>query len=96
MERVREWMDIHQCCPKAVCADMSFTGEKWKAFFGHHNIRPLPTGPKTPWPNRAEATIRVFKRQFAIMLEEVAQYPSLETVTVRQLFARRALLELLC
>ena len=35
------------------------------------------TGPRTPWPNRAETAVRLLKRQLALMTKYLAEEPSL-------------------
>ena len=33
-----------------------------QAFYRMHNVKRIPTGPHTPWPNRAEMGVRLFKK----------------------------------
>ena len=61
LDNFREWMELYQCTPKAICSDMAFTTGAFENFYRHHGIRPMPTGPSTPWRNRAEAAVRLFK-----------------------------------
>ena len=92
LESLREWMDVYQCRPKAICADMAFMGpEKFTKFYSYHSIHPLPTGPRTPWPNRAETAVRLYKRMFAILVADVAADPSLKTVTIREVMRKACL-----
>jgi hypothetical protein len=44
-------------------ADMAFFTPVFKIFYRYHGIQIDATGPTTPWPNRAESAVRVFKRQ---------------------------------
>ena len=44
-------------------------------YYNRHNIRPISLGPGTPWPNRAEAAIRMFKRQVSLMLISLKDDP---------------------
>ena len=46
-----------------------------QAFFRMHNVKRLPTGPRTPWPNRAEMGVRVFKK-FLLALGHTASKES--------------------
>ena len=49
--------------PKAICADMAFhQPHDMQAFCRMHYAKRLPTGPHTPWPNRAEMVVRLFKK----------------------------------
>ena len=45
----------------------------------------LPLGPRTPWPNRAESAVRLFKRQFAYLVADVSLEPLLKDASFRQL-----------
>jgi len=88
---IHEWMDTYQCTPKAVCADMAFhTPKSFQDFYRLHSVKPLPTGPATPWPNRAEAAVRLFKQFFQSLVHEVLKNPNLKHVTVRQLMRKAA------
>ena len=81
----RDWMDYHNCRPKHVFGDMAFFEPEFLNFWHFHNIRPIFTGPQTPWPNRAEASIRLFKRQWILMGEYAREDSSLEEVTCRSM-----------
>jgi hypothetical protein len=67
LEGFREWIEHHNCSPKALVGDMAFMGPVYQTFYRFHNIRTIPTGPRTPWPNRAETAVRLFKRTFEIL-----------------------------
>ena len=88
LEGFREWMEHHSCVPKALVADMAFMGPVYQTFYRLHNIRTIPTGPRTPWPNRAETAVRLFKRTFGILSSAVGEDPTLRKVTFRQLVRR--------
>ena len=45
----------------------------------------MPTGKATPWPNRAEAAVRLFKRQYEELLMDASTHPTLGKVTLRDL-----------
>ena len=62
--------DLH-LKPKSVCADNAFMSENWEKFYNYHNINPINLGPKTPWPNRAEAAVRTFKRYLKMFVNEI-------------------------
>merc|ERR1712197_119488 len=91
LDQFREWMETYQCTPTAVCADMAFTTKPFADFFRHHGIRPLPTGPGTPWPNRAEAAVRLFKLYLSDFIQEPHAHPELQKVTPRFLFRKAAM-----
>ncbi len=94
IQKLHEWMDTYQCTPKAVCADMAFHNPvEFKEFYRLHDIKPIPTGPYTPWPNRAETTVRLFKKFFHILVENVAKGDmelQLKDVTASQLMRKAA------
>ena len=94
IQKLHEWMDTYQCTPKAVCADMAFHNPvEFKEFYRLHDIKPIPTGPYTPWPNRAETTVRLFKKFFHILVENVAKGDTglqLKDVTASQLMRKAA------
>ena len=45
-------------------------------------------GPYTPWPNRAEATVRVFKETLHDLCSQIGSAPELKQVTVRELLRK--------
>ena len=55
---VLEWVDTFHCTPQNICADMAFQSTEVQDSFRRFGIF---TGDYTPWPNRAEAAVRVFK-----------------------------------
>ena len=85
LELFRQWMDQKQCRPKALVADMAFSGPTFQKFYAFHNIKYIPTGSYTPWPNRAEAAVRLFKRTFAVLAKDVSADPTIKFPTFRQL-----------
>jgi hypothetical protein len=88
VEGLRDWMDEHQCVPKMIVADMAFSGGPFLRFYQHHNIQPMFLGPRTPWPNRAETAVHLFKRLFLILANEVASNPDLNNVTGKQIIKK--------
>ena len=48
--------------------------QTWK----YHNTQPIPLGPHTPWPSRAEAGVKTFKARALILLTGYDNYDSLE------------------
>ena len=62
--------------PKYLVGDQGFMGTELESFYNRKNIRPITLGPGTPWPNRAEAAVRMYKKQIALMLKAVTEGPS--------------------
>ena len=81
----REWMHVHSCKPKWVVADMAFFTPSWMTFWKTHGVKTMPTGRATPWPNRAETAVRLFKRQYEKLLTDASTHPTLNKVTLRDL-----------
>jgi hypothetical protein len=67
---------------------MAFFTDGFKMFYQSQGIKQMPTGPRTPWPNRAETANRLFKKQFSIMQAYVAHDSALAGVPVGQLVKR--------
>ena len=56
--------------PKAICAGMAFRHpHDIQAFYRIHNVKRFPTGPHTPWPNRAEKGVRLFKKFLCALVD---------------------------
>ena len=54
IDQIHEWMDTFLMNPEANCADMALHHpHDLQAFYRMHNVKRIPTGPHTPWPNRA-------------------------------------------
>ena len=66
-------------------------GTELEAFYNRKNIRPITLGPGTPWPNRAEAAVRMYKKQITLMLKAVTEDPSRYEITYRQLLRQASL-----
>ena len=48
---------------EVICADIALhQPHDMQAFYRMQNVKRLPTGPHTPWPNRAEMGVRLFKK----------------------------------
>ena len=89
IETIREWIETFQCTPKSMCADMAFSSPEFETFFKGYKIRPMLTGAATPWPNRAEAANRLFKRYLEAYLTEIDKDPNLRALPPTS-FIRRA------
>ena len=62
--------------------------DTWEHFYQSLDITPISLGPNTPWPNRAEAAVRLLKAQLKIMLSSIkagTAPATLKKVTSRQL-----------
>ena len=71
---LRNYFDQYHLQPKSVVGDQAFMTET--------------LGPNAPWPNRAEAAVRLFKAQLKIMLSSIKSGnapATLKKVTYRQL-----------
>ena len=67
IQALRLWADEKNCMPKAVVGDEAFFQEDFLTYYRTHGIKECPCGSRTPWPNRAESAVRLFKRQWQIM-----------------------------
>ena len=82
--KLHQWMDTFQMNTKAICADMGFhQPHDMQAFYRMHHVKRLPTGPHTPWPNRAEMGVRLF-RKFLLALVDTAS-KNLDQTTLAQI-----------
>ena len=52
-----------------------FTTPKLDTFYTTRGISLKPVGPLTPWPNRAEAAVRIFKRHVFQLCEDLRGNP---------------------
>ena len=85
---LRNYFDQYHLQPKSVVADQAFMTETWEHFYQSLDITPISLGPNTPWPNRAEAAVRLLKAQLKIMLSSIkagTAPATLKIVTYRQL-----------
>ena len=63
---------------------------KFKIFFAVSTSNISSTSPYTPWPNRAEAAVRVFKETLHDLCSHIGSAPELKQVTVRELLRKTA------
>ena len=80
----RQWNEENNCVPKGIVGDQAFFTPQFMSYYKFHGITPYPCGPRTPWPNRAETAVRLFKRTWAIMAKALADEGYAERITVRQ------------
>ena len=70
--------------PKAICADVAFHHpHDLLAFCQKHNVKRLPTGPHSPWPNRAEMGVRSFKKFLSALVDTASK--NLNKITLSQI-----------
>jgi len=78
--------------PKALCGDSYFMEPDFKEWYNFHGIKTIELGPHTPWPNRAEAAVKLFKHYSQILIDSIREYaevePAITQVTVRQILAK--------
>ena len=71
--------------PKAICADMAFHHRHdMQAFYQMHNVKRFPTEPHTPWPNRAETGVRLFKKFLSALVDTASNNLDKTTLSQRQ------------
>ena len=64
IQALRLWTDENNCLPKAIVGDKAFFKDDFLTYYRAHGIRQCPCGSRTPWPNRAETAMRLFKGQW--------------------------------
>ena len=72
-----DYFDLYQLSPKYIVGDQGFSGTELEAFYNRKGIRFIALGPQTPWPNRAEAAVRLFKQQVRLTLDGVRADPKM-------------------
>ena len=82
---VRDFLDTFHCKPRSLVGDSAFQVGEWPTFYRKNGIKLIPVGRYTPWPNRAEAAVRLFKRHFSIMITSIQQDPELGSLTPREI-----------
>ena len=70
-----DYFDLNQLNPKYVVGDQGFSRQNLEAYHNRKGIRFISLGPQTPWPNRAEAAVRLFKEQVKLTLDGVRADP---------------------
>ena len=82
--KLHEWMDTFQMNPKAICADMAFHHpHDMQAFYRMHHVKRISTEPQTPWPNRAEMGVRLFKKFLFALVDTASK--NLDQTTLAQI-----------
>ena len=94
ISKLHERMDTSQMNPKAICADMAYHHpHDMHAFYRMHDVKRFPTGPHTPWPNRAEMGVRLFKKFLSVLVDTASKYLDKTTpsqITPSQLMRKAA------
>ena len=67
LTHLRAWNEQKNCIPKAIVGDEAFFYDEFNEYYKFHGIKGLPCQPRTPWPNRAETAVRLFKKQWTLM-----------------------------
>jgi hypothetical protein len=68
---LRDFMHNMQVWPKKIVADSAFMRPQREKFYTTHDIQPISIGLFTPWPNRAEASVRVFKKHVYQLFDDL-------------------------
>ena len=84
LTHLRSWNEQNNCIPKAIVGDEAFFSDEFLEYYKFHGIKDLPCGPRTPWPNRAETAVRLFKKQWTIMAMSLEGDERVNGVTIRQ------------
>jgi len=89
---VQRCFDEWHLRPTASCGDSYFMENDLKEWHALHGIKPIELGPHTPWPNRAEAAVKLFKHCAQILIDPIRSYaeiePAISKATVRQILSR--------
>ena len=86
-----DYFDLYQLSPKYIVGDQGFSGTELEAFYNRKGIRFIALGPQTPWPNRAEAAVRLFKQQVRLTLDGVRADPKCNPFTFGMLLRMASL-----
>ena len=86
-----DYFDLYQLSPKYIVGDQGFSGTELEAFYNRKGIRFIALGPQTPWPNRAESAVRLFKQQVRLTLDGVRADPKCNPFTFGMLLRMASL-----
>ena len=86
-----EYFETYQPNQKYIVADQAFMREELESYCNRQGIRPIALGRGTPWPNRAEAAIRMFKKQVNLMIQALCEDPILSDITYQQLLRQASI-----
>ena len=89
---MQQCFDEWSLTPKALCGDGYFMEPDFKEWYAFKGIKTIEFGPHTPWPNRAEAAVKLFKHYSEILITSIREMaetePCLRQVTVREIMAK--------
>ncbi|CAE7319222.1 GIP, partial [Symbiodinium pilosum] len=85
---LRLWIEENNCVPKRVVGDTAFFTPDFEKFYKYHNIAQYPCGPRTPWPNRAETAVRLFKKTWVLFVKSLGEEGMFQKITLRQAVTR--------
>ncbi|CAE7294001.1 GIP, partial [Symbiodinium pilosum] len=85
---LRLWIEENNRVPKRVVGDTAFFTPDFEKFYKYHNIAQYPCGPRTPWPNRAETAVRLFKKTWALFVKSLGEEGMFEKITLSQAVKR--------
>ena len=80
----RQWTEENNCVPKGIVGVQAFFNDQFMAYYKFHGVSPYPCGPRTPWPNRAQTAVHLYKRTFSIIAKALADEGYAEKVVVCQ------------
>ena len=72
---LRDFMQHVQIKPKRIVGDSAFIEPSWERYYTTHDIQPITMGPHSPWPIRAEASVRLLKKHIYRLFEGVQNDP---------------------
>ena len=81
---LRGWNEQKNCIPRAIVGDEAFFSDEFNEYYKFHGIKGIPCGPRTPWPNKAETAVRLFKRQWSLMTKSLEGDERFNGVNIRQ------------
>ena len=71
---MRGWTHFRRNLKRSVQMWLFHYQHDMQAFYQMHNIRRFPTGPHTPWPNRADMGVRLFKRFISALVDTASRH----------------------
>ena len=86
-----EYFETYQLNPKYIVANQAFMRKELESYYNRQGIRPIALGPGTPWPNRAEAAIRIFKKQVNLIIQALREDPIVFDITYQQLLRQASI-----